>query len=313
MPCPRARGGSPGRGRRCPAEHGRVERDDERLRPGCLGPADHRVDEALVGRPVELVPEGGAGHRLRRLLHRRAALAGEDVGHAAGVGPLRDEQVGVVGDEPGGTDRGEEQRCGELGVQDRRRQVTRRRRVQHPRHDLPAVEGGPVGAHRGATPGSARDVGPCLAAQGCSCATLELADVRGDGGRDAERTGSVDRVLTGTSEGGLGSRHERRLGAADRRIVQVHGGPVILGSCGPLHRGRQQRRRRRAVAGRPRGRSGVPARPRTGPRSHVLKDMRTRGAGHRIAQRQCRPERAGGCIAVGQCGLRERSEPQETP
>ena len=192
---------------RTPPQHGRVEGDDDGLRADRLGPVQQAVDEVLVRAPVQLEPARCVAHRGGAVLHRRAALVGEDVRHPRGRGGPRDRQVAVGGHQRARTDRCEQQRRRQRGVHHRGAEVAFGDAVRHARHDRPPVERAPVVAHRAALTGTSRDVRPGTLRTGPARGTFEIGEVRRDRGTAAQRAVAVDDPLTfpaGTCGGGGG-------------------------------------------------------------------------------------------------------------
>ena len=206
---------------RTPAEHGGVHGDDQRCGPAVLRSSDHRVDQLLVGRPVELVPERCRPHRPRRVLHRVASLAGEHIRRARRGGAPGDLHIAVGADQPRGTDRGDQQGCRQGRAQDLGPQLTAPHAVQHPRHDPPAVEGVPVVPHGPSVAGPAGHVRPGASAHRPSRPTFQRLSVGRHPRPTASRPIAVDPALTSPSWarigrlgalGGGGCRHGSSLG-----------------------------------------------------------------------------------------------------
>ena len=80
---------------RAPAEHGRVERDDQCAGVDRLGPGDQAVDESSSVLQYSCTQRGGVPHRRGAVLHRVAALVRVDVRHADGRRRPRDLEVAV--------------------------------------------------------------------------------------------------------------------------------------------------------------------------------------------------------------------------
>jgi hypothetical protein len=197
---------------RTPAEHGRVEGDDQRRGATGLGAPDEAVDQRLVGAPVELHPVRGAAHLGGALLHRSAALVGEDVRDARAGGRAGRVQVGVRVYQLPGADGCQEQRRREAGAEQVHRQVTGRSAVRHARHDRPAVERGAVVAHRASLAGASGDVSPALRRGDPLRDPLERGERRRHGRRRSQHAVAVDRALPLTARSGCCVRGRRLLG-----------------------------------------------------------------------------------------------------
>ena len=144
-----------------PAEHARVEGDDDRLGTARLRSRDEALDEFVVARPVELEP---AGTRVLcgDPLHRERRLARDDAGESEGSGRPGDREVGIRVDELEHADGRDDDREGVAAPEELDREVARRDVPQHPRHQAPRVEGVVVGLRRGLPPRRSGDVRPRL-------------------------------------------------------------------------------------------------------------------------------------------------------
>ena len=164
-----------------PAEHRRVEREDDRGAAAALCPRDEALDELVRRAPVELEPARGVSHRAGGLLHRAGRLVGEDERDAFGrSGPRhRDVRIAVrhLQHADGAQDEGARQRRSE----DVDGRLSGRNVAKHSRDDSPALERGAVLAHRPFGPRAARDVCVALGGHALACCGFEPLDGDGDG------------------------------------------------------------------------------------------------------------------------------------
>jgi hypothetical protein len=191
---------------RAPAEHRRVQGDDDRVAPAALRAVQEAVDEVVRGRPVELEPArrraSGRGDRLQW----RPGLVAHDHRHPRRGGPAGDREVGVAAHQVERADRGQQQRRRETSAEEVDGEVALGRAAQHPRHDLVAGVRRPVGAHRRLGAGPAADVGVGGAAHRPPTAAFPFRRGRGDAGAAAGDAVAVDLLLAGASRPG---RHGR--------------------------------------------------------------------------------------------------------
>ena len=165
---------------RPPAEHRRVERDDDGVAAAGLRAPDEARDELVRGAPVELEPARPVAHRGGDLLHRPRRLVREDQRHALGRGRLADGDVGVPVRELEDADRREEERRGSLRPRSVTRHVPLGDVPQDARDDPPPLECGSVGGDRRLAPGPAGDVRVCLARHPAPGGLLQLLGVERD-------------------------------------------------------------------------------------------------------------------------------------
>ena len=94
-----------------PAEHRRVEREDDRAAPAALSPRDEARDELVRRAPVELEPARCVAHGTRCFLHRARGLVGEDERDALRGGCARNGDVRVAVRHLQDADRTEDERA----------------------------------------------------------------------------------------------------------------------------------------------------------------------------------------------------------
>ena len=179
-----------------PAEHRRVEREDDRAAPAPLSPRDEARDELVRRAPVELEPARCVAHGTCCFLHRARGLVREDERDALRGGCARNGHVRVAVGHLQDADRTEDERARQRGAEHLGRGCPDRDVAEHPRHDAPTLERRAVLAHRLLGSRAARDVGESLRRHGLSRRLLETLERDGNGRIRAPRAADVDLELS---------------------------------------------------------------------------------------------------------------------
>ena len=281
-----------------PAEHVRVEGDDDGVAADLLGPVHEGVDDLVLPAPVELVEPRRLAERAGGVLHRHRALRRDHHRDAEVARGLGDGVLRVLVRHLEHADRGEQQRRREPAPEQLDRLVAHADVDEHPRHDPVPAEGLEVGADGPLLAGPAGDVRPGLGLIRRRAAASSAAGFDGDDGlapedarpvdpalhlaADADRSGhgTIDlRLSHGKQSARTGARAAEWLGADNQPVARLRGGERAL-HPGPWaepavhHRPRADRRPPRcaAVRGRQRPRPRHP-----GPRDRGRPGCRRRG------------------------------------
>ena len=204
---------------RAPAEHRRVERDDDRAAAAALGPRREALDERVRAAPVELEPvrrvledPGHALHRLRGLVrehHRGARVAGGAGDGAVGLGVREFEHA----------DRREQERVRQPAPEQLDARVAPLDVAQHSRDDPPVVERRAVGGQRPFVTGARGYVGERLGPHALLRGRFEPARVEWNVWSPAADAVEIDLCLAPHADHAAGSHHTSTVGRSQGLCV----------------------------------------------------------------------------------------------
>lgn len=177
---------------RLPAGDEGVDREHDRPVAGGRGALDEAARQLAVVGPVELEPARRLTAGRGDLLQREVRVGAGDQRQAERRRGARGRQLALLVQDPLHADRRQQQRRRHRGAEQLGGEVALRDVAQHPRHDLPALEGGAVGPHRALGPGAGEDVIGGALLHRLLGAPLELLDRDRDRRRLAPEPAQVD-------------------------------------------------------------------------------------------------------------------------